>query len=140
MLTLYVSTWPIYKIYWNKIIELSDATKEIDKGKTLTTQKQGKHLLKVTTKDKRIFWSDILTTLTHRKLTVYITSQLTSFYMMGTSVLTNPAPCIWKSCIEIKININLYFHNSLWFLKRFYEGLIKPFWGTTKESENKNFR
>ena len=30
-----------------------------------------------------------------------------------------------KSCIEIKINLNFYFHTSLWCLKRFYEGLKK---------------
>ena len=40
-----------------------------------------------------------------------------------------------------KINLNFYFHTSLWCLKRFYEGLKglhKTFWGTTKEYENKN--
>ena len=40
-----------------------------------------------------------------------------------------------------KINLNLYFHTSLWCLKRFYEGLKglhKTFWGTTKKCENKN--
>ena len=40
--------------------------------------------------------------------------------------------------------LNLYFHTSLWWLKRFYEGLKdlkglhKTFWGTTKKCENKN--
>ena len=37
-------------------------------------------------------------------------------------VLTLPVPCISKSCIEIKIKLNLYFRTSLWCLKRFYEG------------------
>ena len=40
-----------------------------------------------------------------------------------------------------KINLNIYFHSSLWCLKRFYEGLKgfqKTFWGNTKKSENKN--
>ena len=35
--------------------------------------------------------------------------------------LTLPAPCILESCIKIKINLNFYFHASLWCLKRFYE-------------------
>ena len=30
---------------------------------------------------------------------------------------------ISESCIEIKIELNFYFHTSLWCLKRFYEGL-----------------
>ena len=57
------------------------------------------------------------------------------------SRLTLPAPCISESCIEIKINLNFYFHTSLWYLKRFYEGLKglhKIFWSTTKKCENKN--
>ena len=29
---------------------------------------------------------------------------------------------ISESCIEIKIELNFYFHTSLWCLKRFYEG------------------
>ena len=37
--------------------------------------------------------------------------------------LTLPVPCISKSCIEIKIKLNFYFHTSFWYLKRFYEGL-----------------
>ena len=40
-----------------------------------------------------------------------------------------------------KINLNLYFHTSLWCFKRFYEGLKglhKTFWGTTNKCENKN--
>ena len=32
-------------------------------------------------------------------------------------------PRISESCIEIKIKLNLYFHTSLWCLKKFYKGL-----------------
>ena len=39
------------------------------------------------------------------------------------SDLTLNVPCISESCVEIKINLNFYFHASLWCLKRFYEGL-----------------
>ena len=31
--------------------------------------------------------------------------------------------CISESCIEIRFNLNFYFHTSLWCLKRFCEGL-----------------
>ena len=37
--------------------------------------------------------------------------------------LTLPAPCIFESGIKIKINLNFYFHISLWCLEEFYEGL-----------------
>ena len=40
-----------------------------------------------------------------------------------------------------KINLDFYFHASLWPLKRFYEGLKglhKTFSGTIKKCENKN--
>ena len=38
--------------------------------------------------------------------------------------LTILVPCISESCsIEIKIKLNLYFHTSLWCLKRFYDDL-----------------
>ena len=37
--------------------------------------------------------------------------------------LTLPFPGISESCIKIKINLNFYFHTSLWCLKRFYEDL-----------------
>ena len=40
-----------------------------------------------------------------------------------------------------KIDLNFYFHTSLWCLRRFYEGLKgldKTFWGTKKKCENKN--
>ena len=36
-------------------------------------------------------------------------------------MLTLPALCISESCIKIQINLNFYFHTSLWCLKRFYE-------------------
>ena len=39
--------------------------------------------------------------------------------------LTLPTLRIFESCIEIKINLNFFFHTSLWCLKRFYEGLFK---------------
>ena len=45
-------------------------------------------------------------------------------------LLTLPAPCISESCIKIKINLNFYFHTSLWCLRRSYEGfkaIIKTF-------------
>ena len=37
--------------------------------------------------------------------------------------LTLKDPLISESCIEITIELNFYFHTSLWYLKRFYEGL-----------------
>ena len=40
-------------------------------------------------------------------------------------MLTFPLPCISESCIEIKMKLNFYFHTSLWFLEKFYEG--QPF-------------
>ena len=39
--------------------------------------------------------------------------------------LTVLAPCLSESCITIKINLNFYFHTSLWCLKRFYEGVFQ---------------
>ena len=61
----------------------------------------------------------------------------------ATSVkLSLPVLCISESCIEIKIKVNFYFDTSLWYLKRFYEGLKghKTFSGsgTKKKCENKN--
>ena len=42
--------------------------------------------------------------------------------------LTNAIdPFISESCIEIKIELNFPCHNSLWCLKRFYEGPHKTF-------------
>ena len=38
-------------------------------------------------------------------------------------LLTLKDPLISESCIEITIELNFYFHTSLWCLKRFYEGL-----------------
>ena len=40
-------------------------------------------------------------------------------YMTGLT----PAPWVSESCIKIKINLNFYYHTSLWWLKRFYKGL-----------------
>ena len=56
-------------------------------------------------------------------------------------ILTLPTLCISESYIKTKINLNFYFHTSLWCLKRFHEGLEdfhKTFWGTTMKCENKN--
>ena len=39
------------------------------------------------------------------------------------AILNLKDPFISESCIEIKIELNFYFHTSLWCLKRFYEGL-----------------
>ena len=47
----------------------------------------------------------------------------------------------FPSCRE-KIKLNFYFHTSLWYLRRFYEGLKglqKPFWNNKKKWENKKF-
>ena len=43
--------------------------------------------------------------------------------MVDKEVLTLKDPFISETCIEIKIELNFYFHISLWCLKRFYEGL-----------------
>ena len=43
-----------------------------------------------------------------------LTQQLVVFF------LTLKDPFISKSCIEIKVELNFYFHTSLWCLKRFY--------------------
>ena len=41
--------------------------------------------------------------------------------------LTLKDPFISESCIVIKIELNFYFHTSLWCLRRFNEGaFIKP--------------
>ena len=37
--------------------------------------------------------------------------------------LNSLAPGISETCIEIKIKLNFYFHTSLWYLKKFCEGL-----------------
>ena len=40
---------------------------------------------------------------------------------------------------KMKINLDIYFLTSLWFLSVFYEGRsYKTFLGTTKKCENKN--
>ena len=54
-----------------------------------------------------------------------------------------PSPCISDSSIEVKINLNFYFHTSLWSLKRFYEGLKgfhRSFRGTLKKRDLKSLR
>ena len=63
-----------------------------------------------------------------------------NFYMLFCA-LTLTTPCISESCINMKINLNLYFQTSLSCLKRFYKGckvLHRTVWGTTKKCENKN--
>ena len=61
----------------------------------------------------------------------------------ATSVkLSLPILCISESYIEIKIKVNFYF-DTLWCLKRFYEGLKasvlkKPFAPPQKKCQNKN--
>ena len=58
--------------------------------------------------------------------------------------LTLKDPIISESCIEIKIEWNVYFHTSLWCLKRFYESLLLSYGnhsvdllsGTTKKCKN----
>ena len=44
-------------------------------------------------------------------------------YMQFSSLLTLKDPFISESCTEIRIELNFYFHTSLWSVKRFYEGL-----------------
>ena len=64
-----------------------------------------------------------------------------SIFMCNINVLNLPVLCIFKSCIEIKIKLHFYFHTSLWYLKKFSEGLKglhKTFWGAAKKCENKN--
>ena len=70
--------------------------------------------------------------------------------MCGNPTLSNILKKYWEKIINPsrpdpgrreKINLNYYFHTSLWCFKRFYEGLKglhKTFWGTTKKCENKN--
>ena len=42
-------------------------------------------------------------------------------------ILTLPVPFISESRIKLKINLNSYFHTSLWCLKRFYESLFSKY-------------
>ena len=59
--------------------------------------------------------------------TLKLPSRFNNFFALfertGKENSTCPAPCVSESCIKIKINLNFYFHTSLWYLKRFYEGL-----------------
>ena len=51
-------------------------------------------------------------------------------------LLTLSALCISESCIKTKINLNIYFHTSLWCLKRFYKAskaFMKPFEATQRK-------
>ena len=50
-------------------------------------------------------------------------------------MLTLTAPCIFKSCIKIKTNLNFYFYTCVF--SHFFTH--KSFWGTTKKWENKKF-
>ena len=58
------------------------------------------------------------------------------YFFMFTSThtlyLTLPVLYILENCIEIKINLKLLFSHFFVVLKKFYEGLYKTFWGTTK--------
>ena len=66
----------------------------------------------------------------------YIVHLLLYFTYCNLFNLSCPSPPRRK-----KINLNLYFHTSLWCVKRFYEGLKglhKTVWGITKKCENKN--
>ena len=64
----------------------------------------------------------------------------TYFRLIFAPILTFPAGCISESCIKIKINLNFYFHTSLWCRKRFYDTTkpFKPYKTPHKKSENKN--
>ena len=60
---------------------------------------------------------------------------------LALETLTLNVMCISESCIEMKINLNFYFHTSLRWLKRFYEGrygLHTSFSGIAKKRENKS--
>ena len=65
------------------------------------------------------------------------------YQVIKNSSRVNPSrPVHLKIDIKIKINLNFYFHTSLWCLKRFYKGvksLRKTFWGNAKKCENKKF-
>ena len=52
-----------------------------------------------------------------------LTSKVRVMASFAEAYLTLPASCISESCIKMKINLNFYFHTSLWCLKSFYEGL-----------------
>ena len=49
-----------------------------------------------------------------------------------------PNPSRRNPGLREKIQLKFFFHTSLRSLKRFYEGLHKTFWDTTKKCENKN--
>ena len=63
-------------------------------------------------------------------------------YVRQNTGLTLPALSTSVICTKININLNYYFHISLWCLKMFYEDLKelhKNFWGTTNKCKCKNF-
>ena len=41
-------------------------------------------------------------------------------------ILTLLASCISESCVKMNINLTFYFHTSVWCLKRFSEGILRP--------------
>ena len=74
----------------------------------------------------------------HTKEGNRITSWLNKAVVNLNFILTLPTLCISESCIKRKINVNFYFHTSLWYLKRFCKGFQsfhKTFWGTRKKRE-----
>ena len=52
-----------------------------------------------------------------------LVSKFIDIDLSSKKLLTLKNPFISESSIEIKIELNFYFHTSLWCLKRFYEGL-----------------
>ena len=55
---------------------------------------------------------------------------------------TFPVLCIYEIYVKIKINLNSYFHTSLWYLKRPCEGpkgLHKTLWDSTQKCEVKMY-
>ena len=75
--------------------------------------------------------SKILITLKSKKILMPWSSSSSWVHNSLSNSLPNPGQ-------SEKIKLNFYFRTSLWCLKRFYEGLHKTFWGTTKKCENKN--
>ena len=62
-------------------------------------------------------------------LPVCYSNKCTSFtasfdFLFVSEELTLPVLCISEKYVEIKINLNFYFHTSLGCLKRFYKGLL----------------
>ena len=58
----------------------------------------------------------------------------------GCLSVVNPVLCISESYIQLKINLNFYFHTALRCLKKFYEALkafIKPFEASQRSAKIK---